>query len=244
MLGEKQKRHDAVQKAAFNFAEKTSTHLAAAVTDTPGVADHAMFAGTAAATILGAAYAYVDKMAGREQADLWLSQYLSLVGVIARTKGTSVVLTISAKSAEVQKPAAAQPGKAAVPASKECDCKLNADGSCSVCPDRLKAGYRDMLGVFKDFNERMQENKKTIEARGPACPTCDKAYVDAALASAVIGLGQPKKGQEQIWDEILGFLVQLAAMSGIQELPLTQAAWNKMAPMDEEGAEETPAKTQ
>lgn len=241
MLGDKQKRHDLVQKAAFNFVEKATTHLAAALPDVPGVSDHAMFSGTAAATLLGATYAYVDQKAGREEADIWLSQYLTLVGVIARSKGTSVVLTISAKSGEVPKAPTAV--KTPATALKECVCKLNPDGSCSVCPERLKTGYRDMLGVFKDFNERMQVCKKAIEARGPGCPICSEAYVDAALASAVIGLGQPEKGQEQIWDEILGFLVQLAAMSGIQELPLTQAAWNKMARKNEEGAEETPAKT-
>lgn len=240
MLGDKQKRHDSVQKAAFNYVERATTHLVAALPDAPGVSDHAMFSGTAAATLLGATYAYVDQKAGREEADIWLSQYLSLVGVIARSKGTSVILTIAAKSGDVpQAPAAA---KAAVPAPKECVCKLNPDGSCSVCPERLKTGYRDMLGVFKDFNQRMQENRKAMEARGPACPTCDRAYVDAALASAVIWLGRPQKGQEQIWDEILGFLVQLAATSGIQELPLTQSAWNKMAQRNEEGAEETPSK--
>lgn len=243
MLGDKQKRHETVQKGAFAYAEKATTHLVAALPDAPGIADHAMFAGTAAATLLGATYAYVDQKAGREEADIWLSQYLSLISVIARSKGTSVVLTISAKSGDVPKPEAVQAGKAAAPASKECVCKLNADGSCSVCPDRLKTGYRDMLGVFKDFNDRMQAVKNAMEARGPSCPACNRAYVDAAIAAAVLGLGNPPKGQEQIWDEILGFLVQMAATSGIQELPLTQAAWNKMAQKDSEATEETPSKT-
>lgn len=243
MLGDKQKRHEAVQKGAFAYAEKATNHLAASVPDAPGIADHAMFAGTAAATLLGATYAYIDQKAGREEADIWLSQYLSLIGVIARSKGSSVVLTTSAKSADVRKPEAAPAGKAAAPAAKDCICKLNADGSCSVCPDRLKTGYRDMLGVFKDFNDRMQAVKKAMEARGTSCPTCDRAYVDAALAAAVLGLGNPPKGQEQVWDEILGFLVQLAAMSGIQELPLTQTAWNKMAQKDSEGTEQAPSKT-
>lgn len=244
MLGDKEKRHDLVQKAAFDFVERATPHLTAAVPGKLELADHAMFAGTAAATLLGTLYAYVHEKAGQEEADLWLYQYLSLVGIIARTKGAPVLLTISAKSGELPK-RDIDPVKPSNPLKlqKTCTCVLSGDGICPSCPPRLKTTFKDMIAMMMSFQRKTAELKKQTEGEH-RCDVCAAAYLDAAFASAILDgvIGKVSKQDAELYDSLFGFVVQMAAMRGVQETPLTQAAWTKMIEQAEDGVETPGAK--
>lgn len=233
-----------VQMLAFQYADNAIPHFSAQFSDKPQLGELAMFSGMASATMLGTMYAVVHHNAGRDEADKWIMQYLSIVGTVVRSKQIPVLLTISAKSAELPK----RDIDPVVPSNplklqKSCTCVLSGDGICPSCPPRLKTTFKDMIGMMMTFQKKTAELKKQNEGEH-RCDVCAAAYLDASFASAILEgvIGKVSKKDAELYDSLFGFVLQMASMMGVQETPLTQAAWTKMIEQAEDGVETPGAK--
>lgn len=228
-----------VQKLAFNYADNAIPTFSAQYSQTPKLGELAMFSGMAGATLLGTMYAVIHHNAGRDEADKWLMQYLSIIGTVVRAKNIPVQISVTVKThdmglADKELKPASNPLKL----QQTCTCRLNPDGTCPSCPNRLKGMFKDMIDLMTGFQDKVEE----LKAKGSGqnrCDPCFAAYLDASFAGAIIGgaVGKVTRKDVARFDELYGFVSTMAQMAGVEETPLTMAAWAKMLAEAEDGAE-------
>jgi len=105
----------------------------------------------------------------------------------------------------------------------ECFCRLDEDGRCKECFDKIRAKVSILLSLLKEFTERIEEAK---EISFGMCEYCKKKELDAAFAAVVREFFSklPKEVLVNLAPSIRGLL----HTNGVREIPITDMELRKL----------------
>lgn len=105
----------------------------------------------------------------------------------------------------------------------KCFCRLDEDGRCKECFDKIKAKVSILLDLLKEFTERIEEAKNLSSGM---CDYCRKKNLDAAFATVVREFFSklPTKVLADLAPSIRGLLYA----NGVTEIPITDMELRKL----------------
>lgn len=222
---------DVPRAIAHEYVGAAEQIIAQALGRPPEVGEIADFAEIASATLMAGMYDILRRQKSPEEAETWLKKTLALMCSHVRFRGSDALIKAQVTIKDVpnnlakRRPEAVQQeyGQTIVP-TPTCDCKVDGAGRCAPCAEKLAVYFRS---VFEPFRQMAAAAKDIREV----CKVCQPAQVDYAMSSVVPILhafdkemgkdGKPSK----IGEEMLVVCYQLASAMGVQEMPLTEKAW-------------------
>lgn len=213
-----------LQQLGREYADEAIKYFGKKYSEQPKIGEIALFYAAATSSMVATMYAFVYANAAKEDADGWLAQLFGMIGEGIQIKRIPVPPSLAPSQDEVSSPAASTAQAEAPPAV--CICKLDQAGVCPTCPTQIKASIRQALVPIGDCLRVAQERLLKVGA-DKLCSACTSAYLDAAIASAVMegSLGELSAELEPLSDQIFDVIYQWAIRRGLTEMPLTEKAW-------------------
>lgn len=240
MPADQVKKDKLLQDLGLKYANEAMNFLATNYSEQLTVRELANFSRAAISTMLGSSYAIVHHNASQKDAEDFLSAIFVVTAAIVRMKGIPVELSIKAQvhdrailqetptlSPEAVLPAAAAPPEKAAEAPV-CRCTLDAQGVCPSCPASIQSRFTAVFGGMAELFTKTAELNKPLSP----CRVCSDAYLDAAIASVIVsgGLKGLTALDPAMVDTLFTMLLEFGSRAGLEGMPLTEAAWEKMVP--------------
>jgi hypothetical protein len=231
------------KQVAQKLVEICDQVLAENLKRAPTAAELAELAQVMVSEIMSGAYIVLQMDSpetGAATAEAWLKHTLSIGAAAVRARGSDALIKIDVTIRNVPNKMPNKPAVDPVPQIKRetppppaCTCEKEADGRCGPCAGRLGLRFEKFFGILHQLLGFQQE--KTDEV---ACKACDRDMFDVALAPKVpelfaIKTGDSSEEKLKMAQEIMATIFQMSSMYGVQDLPLTMAAWKKA--VDEAG---------